>query len=139
MVGLNKVMIIGNLGTDPEMRYTPNGNPVTSFRLATTRSYNTQDGERRQETEWFTVVTWNQLAEQCNQYLAKGRRAYVEGRLHSDQWEGNDGQTRFRNEIIANRVMFLDRPGTTESGSDDAGGEAWSPSTEAITTDDLPL
>ncbi len=139
MVGLNKVMIIGNLGTDPEMRYTPNGNPVTSFRLATTRSYNTKDGERRQETEWFTVVTWNQLAEHCNQYLAKGRRAYVEGRLHSDQWEGNDGQTRFRNEIIANRVMFLDRPGTAESGPDDVGSEAWSPSAESITTDDLPL
>lgn len=139
VVGLNKVMIIGNLGTEPEMRYTPNGNPVTSFRLATTRSYNTQDGERRQETEWFTVVTWNQLAEQCNQYLAKGRRAYVEGRLHSDQWEGNDGQTRFKNEIIANRVMFLDRPGQSESGADDSDNGVWSSASESITTDDLPL
>jgi len=138
MVGLNKVMVIGNVGTDPEMRYTPNGNPVTSFRIATSRSYTTQDGERRQETEWFTVVAWNQLAEQCNQYLSKGRRAYVEGRFHSHQWEGNDGQTRFRNEIIANQVMFLDRPGTVEVGPDDVGGEAAPVSAESLTVDDLP-
>ncbi|MBI2872346.1 MAG: single-stranded DNA-binding protein [Chloroflexi bacterium] len=109
MASLNKVMIIGNLGTDPEMRYTPNGNAVTSFRLAASRAYTTQDGERREETEWFTVVAWNQLAERCNQFLVKGRQAYVEGRLHSHQWQGQDGQVRFRNEIIANRVLFLDR------------------------------
>ncbi len=110
MVGLNKVIVIGNLGTDPEMRYTPNGNPVTSFRLATTsRVYTTPSGERKEDTEWFTVVAWNQLAEQCNQFLTKGRRAYVEGRLRSNSWQGQDGQTRFRNEIIANRVLFLDR------------------------------
>ena len=145
MVGLNKVMVIGNVGTDPEMRYTPNGNPVTSFRLATSRSYTTQDGERHQETEWFTVVAWNQLAEQCNQYLSKGRRAYVEGRLHAHQWDGNDGQTRFRNEIIANRVMFLDRPGTAEAGAvDDVGVEAFATpdmggAGESITPDDVPL
>ncbi|MBI4200063.1 MAG: single-stranded DNA-binding protein [Chloroflexi bacterium] len=122
MVGLNKVMIIGNVGTDPEMRYTPNGNPVTSFRMATSRTYTSPDGERRQDTEWFTVVAWNQLAEQCNQYLTKGRRAYVEGRLRSHTWEGTDGQTRFRNEIVADRVLFLDRapigqPPATEKGT----------------------
>lgn len=111
MASLNKVMIIGNLGTDPEMRFTPSGNPVTSFRIATTRTYITPEGERKQETEWFTVVTWSKLAETCNQFLAKGRRAYIEGRLRSHSWEGQDGQRRFRNEIIANRVIFLDRPG----------------------------
>jgi single-strand DNA-binding protein len=110
MAGLNKIMVIGNLGTDPEMRYTPSGHAVTSFRLATTRFYNTPEGERRQETEWFTVVTWDRLAEQCNQYLSKGRRAYVEGRLRSRSWEGRDGQVRFVNEIVANRVLFLDQP-----------------------------
>jgi len=111
MASLNKLMIIGNLGTDPEMRFSPSGNPVTSFRLATTRTYTAPDGERRQETEWFTVVTWSKLAETCNQFLAKGRRAYVEGRLRTHTWEGQDGQRRFRNEILANRVIFLDRPG----------------------------
>ena len=109
MVGLNKVMIIGNVGTDPEMRFTPNGSPVTSFRIATSRTYSTADGERRQETEWFDVVTWNRLAETCNQFLAKGRRAYVEGRLRTRTWETADGQRRSRIEIVANRVLFLDR------------------------------
>jgi single-strand DNA-binding protein len=127
MVGLNKVMIIGNTGTDPEMRYTANGNAVTSFRMATSRAYTSSDGERRQETEWFTIVAWNQLAEQCNQFLSKGRKAYVEGRLKSHSWESPDGQTRFRNEIIANRVLFLDRgPSESSSGSenpDEGGGD----------------
>ena len=90
MVGLNKFMVIGNVGTDPEMRYTPNGNPVTSFRLATSRGYTAADGERRQDTEWFTVVAWFQLAEQCNQFLTKGRRAYVEGRIRCLTWAGLD-------------------------------------------------
>ena len=111
MASLNKLIVIGNLGTDPEMRFAPSGNPVTSFRIATTRTYSTPEGERRQETEWFTVVTWSKLAETCNQFLAKGRRAYVEGRLRSHTWEGQDGQRRFRNEILANSVIFLDRPG----------------------------
>lgn len=111
MSSLNRVMVIGNLGTDPEMRFTPSGRPVTSFRLATTRTYMNPEGERKQETEWFSVVTWNKLAETCNQFLAKGRRAYVEGRLRTHSWEGQDGQRRFRTEIVANRVIFLDRAG----------------------------
>tara|TARA_A100001037_G_scaffold182756_3_gene163783 strand:- start:34101 stop:34511 length:411 start_codon:yes stop_codon:yes gene_type:complete len=115
-------MIIGNVGTDPEMRYTPSGSPVTSFRIATSRSYNAQDGERKQETEWFTVVAWNNLAEQVNQYLAKGRRAYVEGRLQSHSFQGNDGQMRFRNEIVANRVLFLDRLSSNDNFEDYGNG-----------------
>jgi len=109
MLTLNKVMIIGNVGTEPEMRFTPNGNPVTSFRVATNRVYTTPNGERKQETEWFTVVAWNRLAENCNQFLTKGQRVYAEGRLHTRTWEGQDGQKRSRTEIIANRVLFLDR------------------------------
>lgn len=111
MASLNKVMVIGNLGTDPEMRFTPNGSPVTSFRIAASRVYTTAEGQRRQDTEWFTVVTWNKLAETCNQFLAKGRRAYVEGRLQTRSWEGQDGQKRSRVEIVANTVLFLDRQG----------------------------
>lgn len=121
----NKIMVIGNLGSDPEMRYTPNGNAVTSFSVATNRRYTTSDGERREETEWFRVTAWNQLAEQVNQYLSKGSKAYVEGRLRSSSWEGQDGQTRFRNEIIANTILFLDRaPGSQsqESGLQDGPG-----------------
>src|SRR4030042_3229561 len=112
MANLNKVMIIGNVGTAPEMRFTPNGNPVTTFRIATSRVFTTAEGERKQETEWFTVVCWNKLAESCNQYLTKGRRAYVEGRLPTRAWEGQDGQKRTRVEIGAGRGLFLDRQAT---------------------------
>ena len=113
MVSLNKVMVIGNIGGDPEMRFTPNGHPVTSFRVATNWTFTTPEGERKQETEWFNVVTWNRLAEQCNQFLSKGRLVYVEGRLRTRSWEGQDGQKHFRTEVIANRVTFLDRQGQT--------------------------
>jgi single-strand DNA-binding protein len=106
---LNKIMIIGNLGGDPEMRFTPSGNPVTSFNVATNRAYNTPDGERKEETEWFTVVTWNRLAETCNQFLTKGQRVYVEGRVHNRTWDGQNGQKHSRLEIIASRVIFLDK------------------------------
>lgn len=109
MAGLNKVMLIGNLGADPEMRYTANGNAVTTFNVAVNRNYSGPDGERKEETEWFTVVTWNKLAETCSQFLQKGRRAYVEGRLQTRSWEGQDGQRRYRTEVIANTVLFLDR------------------------------
>ena len=109
MASLNKVMIIGNLGGEPEMRFTPNGNPVTSFRVATNRVYTTPTGERKEETEWFTVVAWGKLAEQCNQFLTKGRLVYAEGRLRTRTWESQDGQKHYRPEVIANRVVFLDR------------------------------
>ncbi|MBI4328537.1 MAG: single-stranded DNA-binding protein [Chloroflexi bacterium] len=130
MAGLNKIILIGNVGTDPEMRYTPKGDPVTSFRLASTRSYTT-NGERRDETEWFTVVAWRQLAETCNQYLTKGRQVYVEGRLRSRTWEGKDGQTRFQNEVNANVVLFLGRPPST------GAAEGGTPAEEE--GDDLPF
>ena len=109
MASINKMIVIGNLGSEPEMRFTPNGNPVTSFRVATNWRYTTAQGERREETEWFTVVAWNRLAEQCNQFLTKGRLVYAEGRLHTCTWEGQDGQRYFRNEIVADKVTFLDR------------------------------
>jgi single-strand DNA-binding protein len=138
MVGLNKIMIIGNVGTDPEMRYTPNGNAVTSFRLATSRGYTSADGERHQDTEWFTVIAWNQLAEQCNQYLSKGRRSYVEGRIRSRSWEGQDGKTRFRNEIIAGIVLFLDRaPDSSSEEGESAEPEA--PEGAQVDAEDLPF
>ncbi|MFA7218018.1 MAG: single-stranded DNA-binding protein [Dehalococcoidales bacterium] len=135
MANLNKVMIIGNVGSDPEMRFTPNGNPVTSFRVATNRVYTTPEGERMQETDWFTVVTWNKLAEQCNQFLAKGRLVYVEGRLHNRSWEGQDGQKRFRTEVIANRVTFLDRQSSAAIGDE----KVEEPDTVEIEPDDIPF
>jgi len=109
MASLNKIMLIGNVGSDPEMRYTPNGKAVTSFRMATNYRYIGSDGEQKEETEWFRVSVWGKQAESCNQFLSKGRRVYVEGRLHSRSWEGQDGQMRTSLEVSANRVIFLDR------------------------------
>jgi single-strand DNA-binding protein len=133
MANLNKVMIIGNVGTDPEMRFTPNGNPVTTFRIATSRVFTSSEGERKQETEWFTVVTWNKLAESCNQFLTKGRRAYVEGKLRTRSWEGQDGQKRTRVEIVADRVLFLDRQASAPSTETVGTGE------DIIEAEDLPF
>jgi single-strand DNA-binding protein len=127
--GLNKVMLIGNLGTDPEMRYTANGSAVTTFRLAVSRSFGGGEVERREETEWFTVVTWNKLAELLGQHLQKGRKVYIEGRLASRSWDGPDGQKRYRTEVIANQVLFLDR--AQGAGFPDGGGD--------IEPDDLPF
>jgi len=135
MASLNKVMIIGNVGSDPEMRFTPSGKPVTSFSVATNRVYTTADGERKQETEWFTVVCWNKLAEQCNQFLTKGRLVYAEGRLRTRTWETSDGQKHYRTEIIANRVTFLDKQALAslpEDREEEAG-------TGDVAPEDLPF
>ncbi len=115
---LNRMTVIGNLGGDPEMRYTPNGRPVTSFSIATTNRY-TVEGEQREETQWFRVSTWNRTAEVCNQYLSKGSKVYVEGRLQGRQWEGQDGVQRFSIEINADRVLFLDRPSDRASNNEE--------------------
>lgn len=109
--GLNKVMIIGHLGRDPEMRYTPSGRPVTSFSLATSRNWTTADGERRSETEWFNIVAWGSLAEICHQYLKKGKQVYIEGRLQTRRWEDEEGNKRSSVELVAREMIMLgERP-----------------------------
>ena len=134
MADLNKVMLIGNLGKDPEMRFTANGSAVTTFTVAANRNYRRPDGEWEKETEWFDVVTWNQLAERCSQNLQKGSRVYVEGRLHTRNWDGQDGQRHYRTEVIANAVSPQDRRPVTAlpvgAGDEDAG---------IIDPDDLPF
>ena len=122
--GLNKVLIIGRLGRDPEMRYTPSGRPVTTFSIATSRTWNTSDGGRRTETEWFNVVAWSNLAEICKQHLSKGRLVYIEGRLQTRHWEDQEGAKHSSTEIVANEMIMLDdrREGAeeyVESGEED--------------------
>jgi single-strand DNA-binding protein len=107
-MSLNKCMIIGNLGRDPEMRYTASGQPVTQFTVAVNRKYKNQAGEWQEETEWFRIVAWGPLAERTAEYLRKGRKVYVEGRLQTRQWEGQDGQKRYTTELVANTVTSLD-------------------------------
>ena len=127
MPGLNKIMVIGNLGADPDMRYTAGGDAMTSFRIATNRTYTTREGERREETEWFSVVAFRQLAERVNQYLTKGQRVYVDGRLRSRTWQGQDGVPRFSNEIVANTVLFLDRQPAAGLGEEEEPGMSVEP------------
>ena len=105
--GLNKVQIIGHLGREPEMRYTPSGRPVTTFTVAVSRSWNTVDGERHNETEWFNVVAWGNLAEICKQYLTKGQQVYIEGRLQTRRWDDKEGVKHTSVEIVANEMMML--------------------------------
>jgi single-strand DNA-binding protein len=107
MRGLNKVIIIGTVGRDPEMRYTPSGRPVTSFSVATTRNWVSAEGERREETEWFNVVAWGNLAEICKAHLTKNQQVYVEGRLQTRGWEDEQGKKHFRTEVVANEMILL--------------------------------
>jgi len=107
MRGLNKVMIIGHLGRDPEMRYTPSGKAVTSFSVETRRDWSTPDGQRHEETEWFNVVAWGTLAEICKQHLSRSLQVYIEGRLQTRGWEDNDGKRHYRTEIVANEMILL--------------------------------
>ncbi len=118
MASLNKVQIIGNLGGDPEMRFTANGRAMARFNVACNRTWTTPDGERREETEWVRVVCWERLAELAGQYLSKGRQVYVEGRLRTNEWEDRDGNRRWTTEVIARDVLFLGGRG----GGDDFGG-----------------
>ncbi len=117
-MSLNKAMIIGNLGRDPEMRYTPNGQPVTQFTVAVNRNYKGADGNWQEETEWFRVVAWGPLAERTAEYLRKGRKVYVEGRLQTRQWEDREGQKRYTTELVAQTVTPLDPRPRDETGEE---------------------
>ncbi len=137
--GINKVILVGNLGSDPELRHTPNGNPVANFNIATTDLWTNKDGQQEQRTEWHRIVAWGRLAEICNEYLKKGRQVYIEGRIQTRSWEDQNGQTRRITEIVANQMMML---GTREGGavpelSEKAEGEGAEVSGDV--GDDLPF
>ncbi len=117
---LNKVMLIGRLGRDPEMRYTASGAAVTTFTLATNRYSKNADGNGQEETEWHAIVTWDKLAETCSQYLTKGRLVYIEGRLQTRSWDGADGQKHYKTEVVAQDMQILD----SRQDAPPAAGEA---------------
>lgn len=123
--GLNKVMIIGNVGREPELRYTPNGTPVASFSVAVGRQWTTASGERREATEWFSVVAWRELAEICSQLLSKGRLVYVEGSLQTRSWEDGAGQRQYRVELVAEEMTVLDRAAPREEPHSPYDQESW--------------
>jgi single-strand DNA-binding protein len=108
MASVNKAILIGNLGRDPEIRYLPSGQPVASFSIATTETFNDRNGARQERTEWHNIVVWGKQAELCSQYLKKGRQVYIEGRISNRQYEAKDGTgKRYRSEVVAQRVQFL--------------------------------
>ena len=148
--GVNKVILVGNLGKDPELSYLPSGQSVAKFSLATSRSYKDKSGEVKEETEWHNIVAWGKLGEICAQYLKKGRQAYVEGRIQTRTWEGRDGNKRTSVDIVAEDVQML---GGRGDGSSEGAGRPASPSRERapadatsdesgsaqITDDDIPF
>jgi single-strand DNA-binding protein len=136
--GLNKVMVIGHLGKDPEMRYTPSGRPVTTFSIAVSRSWNTADGERRSETEWFNIVSWGNLAEICKQYLHKGQQVYIEGRLQTRRWEDKEGQKHTNVEVVANEMMMLGERKDYNKGSHESKQDE-EPSDPMADEDEFPF
>jgi single-strand DNA-binding protein len=108
---INKVMVIGRLGSDPEVRYTPAGSTVANFRVATNNAWKDKDGGKKEDTTWHRIVAWNKLAEVVKEYVKKGHRVYVEGRLQTRSWEDQNGQTRYMTEIVANQIQMLESPG----------------------------
>lgn len=129
---INKVILIGNLGIDPEVRHTQNGTPVASFRIATSERWKGKDGQMQEQTEWHNIVVWQRLAEVCGEYLHKGSRVYIEGRLQTRKWQDKDGHDRWTTEVIARDVQFLTPKGGSDSGSggyygDDPGPAAGGP------------
>lgn len=149
MAGLNKVILIGNLGRDPELRYTANGQPVANFSIATTESWNSKAGERESRTEWHRIVAWGKLAEICGEYLAKGKQVYIEGKLQTREWEDREGNKRQTTEIVARELQMLGRRGDSEgaSGGDFGGGPGpsesgpsdASPAPASQGSDDIPF
>ena len=117
--GINKVILVGNLGADPEARYTQSGSPVTNFRIATSERWTGRDGQPQERTEWHRIVTFGKLAEHCRDYLSKGRQVYVEGRIQTREWQDRDGNRRWTTEIVAQTVQFLGRGG---GGGQGGGG-----------------
>lgn len=122
MASVNKVTLLGNLGADPEIRFTPGGQAVANFRMATTDNWTDKSGQRQERTEWHRVVVWGKLGELCGEYLKKGRQCYVEGRIQTREWQDKDGQKRYTTEIVANQVIFLGGGGREGGGGGPGGG-----------------
>jgi single-strand DNA-binding protein len=121
--GINKVILIGNLGADPEVRFTPSGQAVANFRIATSESWNDKtSGQKQERTEWHRIVVWGKLAELCGEYLKKGRQCYVEGRLQTREWTDKEGKKNYTTEVVANTVQFLGGGGGGARGGEGGGG-----------------
>jgi single-strand DNA-binding protein len=135
--GLNKVQVIGYLGGDPDMRYTTSGSAVANFSIAVSRSWKDKSGQQNEETEWFRIVAWDKLGEICNEYLAKGSRVYIEGRLATRKWTDKEGNDRYTTEVVASDMIMLDSRGEGGSGGNGSKGGRNVP--QEMTDDDIPF
>lgn len=136
MASLNKVMILGNLGQDPELRHTANGKAVTTLRVATNEVWNDASGQRQERTEWHSVVVWGRQAETCKQYLSKGRTVFAEGRLQTRKWQDQSGSDRYTTEIVADRIQFIGGGGAGGGGGERSGYDSEPP---PPADDDIPF
>ena len=136
--GVNKVILIGNLGVDPEIRFTPGGQAVANFRVATNESWTDKNGQKQDRTEWHRIVAWGKLAELCGEYLKKGRQAYMEGRLKTREWTDKEGKKNYTTEIIASTVQFLGGRGGTAEGHE-GGAEMLASEESPPPPDDIPF
>jgi len=139
---INKVILIGNLGADPEIRYTQGGTPVCNFRIATTERWKGQDGQQQEQTEWHSIVAWRRLAEICSEYLSKGSKVYIEGKLQTRKWQDQNGNDRYTTEIVARDMQMLSPRGTSagnESYGANSGYQDLPPEPPQGTGDDVPF
>ncbi len=141
-MGINKVILVGNLGRDPEIRHTQNGSAVANFTLATSRRYKDRDGQQQEQTEWHRIVAWARLAEICAEYLTKGKQVYIEGRLQTREWEDKEGNKRYTTEIVALDMQMLGRRGDFEQDARPQGPDSDAPAPApggAGGDDDIPF
>jgi single-strand DNA-binding protein len=137
MSGVNKVILVGRLGADPEIRYTQGGAAVANFNMATSENWTDREGQKQERTEWHRIVVWGKMAETCSQFLSKGRQVFVEGRLQTRQWEDKEGHKRYTTEIVASTVQFLDRNQDQAKGMDNQPIEA--PAESGPMDEDIPF
>ncbi len=143
MAGINKVILIGNLGRDPEVRYTPDGTAVANFSIATSDTWTDKaSGEKRERTEWHRIVAWRRLGEICGEYLSKGRQVYIEGKIQTREWEDKEGVKRYTTEIVADQMQMLGPKGTGERPASAGGAPAYNAEPDASSNtadDDIPF
>src|SRR3990170_7410506 len=137
MAGVNKVILVGNLGKDPELRYAPSGMAIANFNIATTETWKDKSGAKQEKTEWHKIVAFNKLAEICGEYLNKGKQVYIEGKIQTRQWEDKDGNKRYTTEIVANTLQMLGRAEKAEEAAPAGMPAAEEP--PATETDDIPF
>ena len=142
MASVNKVILVGNLGRDPEVRYMPNGEAVCNFSIATTENWKDKSGVKQEKTEWHNITAWRGLAETCANYLKKGSRVYLEGRLETDSWEDENKKKHYKTKVLIDELIMLDSKGASSASGTDGGGETVSKGSVKTTVaddDDLPF